>query len=140
MEAIKENPVLILQAETGAGKSTQVPQYLLEAGYTTVVTQPRRLAARTVSERVAEEFGCKFGSTVGYRTAYERCDSAQTKCLFVTDGLALVREIVGNNACDVLVIDEVHEWNLNIEVLVAWCRKQVLANPIFKVVIMLKIF
>ena len=136
MEAIKENPVLILQAETGAGKSTQVPQYLLEAGYTTVVTQPRRLAARTVSERVAEEFGCKFGSTVGYRTAYERCDSAQTKCLFVTDGLALVREIVGNNACDVLVIDEVHEWNLNIEVLVAWCRKQVLANPIFKVVIM----
>jgi ATP-dependent helicase HrpA len=136
VSTVRDHPVVIITAETGAGKSTQVPQFLLEAGYTMVVTQPRRLAARTVSERVAEEVGCEFGSTVGFRTAYERQDSGATECLFCTDGLALVRELMGAGQHQVLVIDEVHEWNLNIEVLVAWTKLQLGRGANFKVVVM----
>lgn len=136
LSAVKENPVVVITAETGAGKSTQVPQYLLEAGYNIVVTQPRRIAAITLAERVAEEYGCALGGIVGYRTAHERCDSRRTSCLFVTDGLAMVRELLGVGQHNVLVIDEVHEWNLNIEVLVAWAKRQIESGANFKVVIM----
>lgn len=134
--AVNDNPVVIITAETGAGKSTQVPQYLLREGYNVVVTQPRRLAARTVAQRVAEEYGCTFGDVIGFRTAYERCDSDQTRCLFVTDGLALVRELMGFGRHNILVLDEVHEWNLNMEVLVAWAKRQLSASMDFKVVVM----
>lgn len=137
LEAVNGNLVTIITAETGAGKSTQVPQFLLEAGHTVVVTQPRRLAARTVAERVAQEVGCKFGDIVGFRTAFERADSPNTRCLFVTDGLALVRELMGAGTHNILVIDEVHEWNLNIEVLVAWVRRTVASQDArFRVVLM----
>lgn len=134
--SVREHPVTIVVAETGAGKSTQVPQVLLAEGYNLVVTQPRRLAARTVAARVAEEFGSPLGDVVGFRTAYERQDSEATRCLFVTDGLALVRELMGAGNHGVLVIDEVHEWNLNIEVLVAWAKRQIDAGSPFKVVLM----
>src|SRR5438067_3058630 len=94
ISAVREHDVIVVQAETGAGKSTQVPQMLLETGEygKIVVTQPRRLAARTVAERVAEEVGSPLGGIVGFRTAYERQDSQETKVLFCTDGLQLVRE------------------------------------------------
>ena len=136
LESIRENSVVIITAETGAGKSTQVPQFLIEDGYQVVVTQPRRLAARTVAERVAEEVGCEIGGLVGYRTAFERADSIDTRCLFCTDGLQLVRELTGTGRAQVLVIDEVHEWNLNIETLVAWTRKKILDSWSIKVVLM----
>lgn len=135
VEAVKSNPVLVITAETGAGKSTQVPQYLLDEGYDLVVTQPRRLAARTVAQRVAEEIGEELGGTVGYRTAVDRRDSPSTRCLFCTDGLALVRELMGTNK-GILVLDEVHEWNENMEVLVAWAKRQIEAGTDFKVVLM----
>src|SRR6056297_2125338 len=124
-EAVANNNVVVITAETGAGKSTQVPQFLLEEDYHVVVTQPRRLAARTVAERVAEEVGCQLGGKVGFRTGFERADSSETQVLFCTDGLQLVREITGTGRAQVLVIDEVHEWNINIETLVAWTKKQI---------------
>jgi len=133
--AVEENSVVIITAETGAGKSTQVPQFLLEAGYDLVITQPRRLAARSVAERVAEEIGEELGQTVGFRTAIDRQDSSATRCLFCTDGLALVRELVGQNE-GILVLDEVHEWNENMEVLVAWVKKAIAAGSDMKVVLM----
>jgi len=136
LQAIAANPAVVITAETGAGKSTQVPQFLMEAGYRIVVTQPRRLAASTVAERVADEVGCKLGEEVGFRTGFERKDSAATKVLFCTDGLQLVRELTGNGATDVLIIDEVHEWNVNIETLVAWTRKRLSEGAEFKVVLM----
>lgn len=136
LKAIRENSVVVITAETGAGKSTQVPQYLLQEGYDLVVTQPRRLAARTVSERVAEEWGEELGQTVGFRTAMERKDSHATRCLFCTDGLALVRELMGAGKHQVLVLDEVHEWNLNIETLVAWVKYHLTQGADFKVVLM----
>jgi len=135
IDAVRENSVVVITAETGAGKSTQVPQFLLEEGYDMVVTQPRRLAARTVAERVAQERNETLGGIVGYRTAIDRKDSLATKCLFCTDGLALVRELMGQNK-GVLILDEVHEWNENMEVLVAWAKLQIEAGVDFKVVIM----
>jgi ATP-dependent helicase HrpB len=136
LAAIRSNPVVVITAETGAGKSTQVPQYLLAKGYDMVVTQPRRLAARTVATRVAEERGEALGGIVGYRTAVDRQDSSATRCLFCTDGLALVRELMGQNK-GILVLDEVHEWNENMEVLCAWAKQhQIETGADFKVVLM----
>lgn len=143
VDAVDNNQVTILTAETGAGKSTQVPQYLAEHGYDRViVTQPRILAARNLSKRVREEWAERnledSSELVGYRTAHERDDSGQTKILYCTDGLQLVREVtgIGVSDCQVLVLDEVHEWNENMEVLVAWAKKRCQEEARFKVVIM----
>ena len=140
---VDQNQVTIITAETGAGKSTQVPQYLAEHGYAkVVVTQPRILAARNLSRRVREEWATRNNvdadEIVGYRTAHERDDSGHTHILYCTDGLQLVREITGSGVTQrqVLVLDEVHEWNENMEVLVAWARKRCDEDPQFKVVIM----
>ena len=117
-DAVDRNQVVILTAETGAGKSTQVPQYLAEHGYTRViVTQPRILAARNLTRRVREEWAERntedSSEIIGYRTAHERDDSGRTKILYCTDGLQLVRELTGSGTTtrQVLVLDEVHEWN-----------------------------
>lgn len=139
IESIQSSPVTIITAETGAGKTTQVPQYLAEQGYRVVVTQPRRLAARTVAARVAHEMREKLGRKVGYRTANDHCDSPNTEVLFCTDGLQLVRELTGHGQSGdktVLVLDEVHEWNTNMEVLVAWAKKRIAAGENLKVVLM----
>jgi len=143
IDAVDTNQVTIITAETGAGKSTQIPQYLAEHGYTRViVTQPRILAARNLSDRVREEWALRnsedSSEIIGYRTAHERDDSGNTKILYCTDGLQLVREITGSGTTDrqVLVLDEVHEWNENMEVLVAWAKKRCEEEPHFKIVIM----
>jgi HrpA-like RNA helicase len=136
LESVAGNPVVIITAETGAGKSTQVPQYLLDTGYSVLVTQPRRLAVYTVSERVSEEYGCELGSVVGYKTSRRSCYNSDTMCLFVTDGLAMVRELLGQRRQQILVIDEVHEWNTNIETLVAWAKHQISKGADFKLVLM----
>ncbi len=142
-KAVDENQVVIITAETGAGKSTQVPQYLAEYGYTRViVTQPRILAARNLARRVREEWAERntedSSEIIGYRTAHERDDSGRTKILYCTDGLQLVRELTGSGTSSqqVLVLDEVHEWNENMEVLVAWAKRRAEEEPTFKVVVM----
>jgi HrpA-like RNA helicase len=132
---VAHSSVVVIEGSTGSGKSTQVPQYLFEAGYDMVVTQPRVLAARSVAARVAEEMGVELGGVVGYRTARERSDSSATRILFATDGLALVRELMGQNR-GILVIDEVHEWNENVEVLAAWAKQQIRSGAPFKLVLM----
>ena len=139
IKTVSENSVTIIKADTGSGKSTKVPQFLLEAGYEVIVTEPRRLATRAIAERVSEEMDLKLGGLVGYRTAFEWCDSAETKLLFCTDGLQLVYSLTEqyfNGKKRVLVIDEVHEWNINIEVLIAWSKKSISYGCDFKVVIM----
>ena len=143
LEAVDANQVVILTAETGAGKSTQVPQYLAEHGYERIiVTQPRILAARNLAKRVREEWTERHAEDaseiIGYRTAHEQDDSGQTKILYCTDGLQMVRELtgIGVSQKQILVLDEVHEWNENMEVLVAWAKKRVQEDPSFKVLVM----
>ncbi len=143
LDAVDAHQVTIVTAETGAGKSTQIPQYLMDHGYEKViVTQPRILAARNLSARVREEWAIHTGrdsdDLIGYRTAHERNDGPDTTILYCTDGLQLVREITGSGTStrQILVLDEVHEWNENMEVLVAWAKKRCQEEPNFKVVVM----
>jgi HrpA-like RNA helicase len=137
VDTVSKNAVTIITAETGAGKSTQVPQYLAKAGYRVLCTQPRRIAAATLAERVAVEQGCRLGGKVGFRTARDSQCSAKSRILFVTDGLALVRELLGERrGYDVLVVDEVHEWSESIEILVGWARREIANGAQFRLVIM----
>ncbi len=120
---IAENPVLILTAETGAGKSTRVPWWLWQAGKVVHVTQPRRIAARALSNYLARSCNLPWGGKIGYQTGLDSNKSAATTLLYLTDGVQMVREIQGHREYDVLVLDEIHEWNLNQEVLVGQVKK-----------------
>jgi HrpA-like RNA helicase/ElaB/YqjD/DUF883 family membrane-anchored ribosome-binding protein len=138
IETIRDNQVSIITAETGAGKSSMVPHYLLEEGYRVIVTQPRRMAARSLADWVSSQYKSDKPGTVAYRTAFERNDSRDTKLLYCTDGLQMVRELAGDGAPEgtVLVLDEIHEWNINMEVLIAWVKKQIDEGKNIKVVLM----
>ncbi|KAH9950558.1 pre-mRNA splicing factor [Amylocystis lapponica] len=126
LEAIKEHQVLIVVAETGSGKTTQLPQYLHEAGYTAGglkvgCTQPRRVAAMSVAARVAEEMGTKVGYEVGYSIRFEDCTSDKTVLKYMTDGM-LLREFLTEPdlaGYAALIIDEAHERTLSTDILFA---------------------
>lgn len=121
ISAVENYDTVILTAETGSGKSTQVPQMLFENGYDVIVTQPRRIACISLADRVAEEME-DLSYVVGYHTAFESSMTDDTRILFCTDGLQMAKGI-RNIDNTILVLDEVHEWNLNIETLVAWIKK-----------------
>ncbi|CAE7148577.1 unnamed protein product [Rhizoctonia solani] len=126
LEAIETHQVLIVVAETGSGKTTQLPQYLHEAGYTkgglkVGCTQPRRVAAMSVAARVAEEMGTKVGYEVGYSIRFEDCTSDKTVLKYMTDGM-LLREFLTEPdlaGYAALIIDEAHERTLSTDILFA---------------------
>ncbi|GAP91733.1 putative DEAH-box RNA helicase [Rosellinia necatrix] len=135
MEAIHNNNVVIICGATGSGKSTQVPQMLFEAGYGSpnsptsgqiVVTQPRKVAAVSVSQRVSTELGNR-SDTVAYQIRFEGTASEKTSLKFVTDGV-LLREI-GNDISlrnySAVVIDEAHERSLNTDILIGMLSRTV---------------
>ncbi|MBI2589723.1 hypothetical protein HYW32_01710 [Candidatus Berkelbacteria bacterium] len=131
-------PYMIVEAETGSGKSTMVPQWYHELGNSVLVTEPLIETVIGTSEYVAQLMGVPFGTTVGYRTGKGRQDSAETSILFCTDGLALVRELAGHNRFDILIIDELHEWNTNQSTLEAWAWKHLQeGNSVFKKIVVL---
>jgi hypothetical protein len=126
LQAVQDHQILIVVAETGSGKTTQLPQYLHEAGYTkdqmrVGCTQPRRVAAMSVAARVADEMGTKVGYEVGYSIRFEDCTSHKTVLKYMTDGM-LLREfltepdLAGYSA---LIIDEAHERTLSTDILFA---------------------
>lgn len=123
LSAVYDNQVLVVIGETGSGKTTQMTQYLAEAGYTTHgrigCTQPRRVAAMSVSKRVAEEVGCRLGEEVGYAIRFEDCTSPSTVIKYMTDGM-LLREALLDDALSsysVIILDEAHERTIHTDVL-----------------------
>uniref|UniRef100_A0A453HDT8 Helicase ATP-binding domain-containing protein n=1 Tax=Aegilops tauschii subsp. strangulata TaxID=200361 RepID=A0A453HDT8_AEGTS len=117
--AVEANPVIVVIGETGSGKSTQLSQILHRRGYTRrgaiAVTQPRRVAAVSVSRRVAQELGVSIGEEVGYAIRFEDRTSEKTKIKYLTDGV-LLRESLSNpelKQYSVIILDEAHERSLN---------------------------
>lgn len=138
LNLVRENQIVIVVGETGSGKTTQLPQFLFDAGYKSVVcTQPRRIAARSVAERVAAERGCDIGSEVGYSIRFEDRTSTETSIKFVTDGI-LIREILGDSVLDrysCVIIDEAHERSLNTDILLGLTKLMLQKRSDLKVLI-----
>lgn len=143
MRVIRDNQVVIVVGETGSGKTTQLTQYLHEEGYARHgiigCTQPRRVAAVSVAQRVAEEFdgGCKLGEQVGYSIRFEDCTSKNTVIKYMTDGI-LLRETLSDPEVDkysVIVMDEAHERSLNTDVLFGVLRTVLTKRMDIKVIV-----
>ncbi|KAJ2159904.1 hypothetical protein GGF46_002686 [Coemansia sp. RSA 552] len=142
LSAIDQYQVLIIVGETGSGKTTQITQYLREAGYTkdgkrVGCTQPRRVAAMSVAARVAEEMGTKLGREVGYAIRFEDCTSDKTEIVYMTDGL-LFREFMTEpdlSGYSVIMIDESHERTLHTDILFALVKDIARFRPDLKLLI-----
>ncbi|KAK3378922.1 ATP-dependent RNA helicase DHX8 [Lasiosphaeria ovina] len=141
IQAVRENQILIVVGETGSGKTTQVTQYLAEAGFTNNgmigCTQPRRVAAISVAKRVSEEVGCQLGHEVGYTIRFEDVTSPSTKIKYMTDGM-LQREILIDpllKRYSVIMLDEAHERTIATDVLFALLKKTVKSRPDLKIIV-----
>ncbi|KAL2114289.1 hypothetical protein VUR80DRAFT_9511 [Thermomyces stellatus] len=141
IDAVKENQTLIVVGETGSGKTTQLTQYLAEAGFANDgiigCTQPRRVAAMSVAKRVAEEVGCKLGEEVGYTIRFEDHTSPATRIKYMTDGM-LQREILVDpdlKRYSVIMLDEAHERTIATDVLFALLKKALKRRPDLKVIV-----
>ncbi|MEK6245531.1 MAG: ATP-dependent RNA helicase HrpA [Pseudomonadota bacterium] len=139
--AIAAHPVVIVCGETGSGKTTQIPKILLEMGRGAAGrighTQPRRIAARTVAARIAEELKVELGSLVGYKVRFNDRVRADTVIKLMTDGI-LLAETQGDpllRAYDTIILDEAHERSLNIDFLLGYLKKLLERRQDIKLVI-----
>src|SRR6187455_1674458 len=127
--AIRDNQVVIVAGETGSGKTTQIPKICLELGRGVRGmighTQPRRLAARTVAERVAAELGTELGGLVGYQVRFTDRVGRDTRIKLMTDGI-LLAELERDRSLrryDTIIIDEAHERSLNVDFLLGYLHR-----------------
>ncbi|KAF7120576.1 hypothetical protein RHSIM_Rhsim13G0002600 [Rhododendron simsii] len=147
-QALKANQTLILVGETGSGKTTQIPQFVLDAvdldgpdkrrKYMIGCTQPRRVAAMSVSRRVAEEMDVTIGEEVGYSIRFEDQSSARTVLKYLTDGM-LLREAMTDPLLErykVIILDEAHERTLATDVLFGLLKEVLKNRPDLKLVVM----
>ena len=139
LTAINKSQFVILEAETGSGKSTQIPQYLLESGYKGIIcTQPRRIAAISLATRVAKEVNCQLGTTVGYKVRFDTATSDETILTYASDGI-LLRELTTNpkaKGYSVVIIDEAHQRSAATDILMALLKKLCLTlRPDLKIVV-----
>ncbi|MGL4858896.1 MAG: ATP-dependent RNA helicase HrpA [Enterobacteriaceae bacterium] len=141
LKIIKQNQVVIVAGETGSGKTTQLPKICLELGrgIKGVIghTQPRRLAARSVATRIAEELKSELGACVGYKVRFNERSSENSLIKLMTDGI-LLAEIQQDRLLlqyDTLIIDEAHERSLNIDFLLGYLKQLLPRRPDLKVII-----
>ena len=139
--AVAAHPVVIVCGETGSGKTTQLPKMLLDMGRGKAArighTQPRRIAARAVAARIAEELKTPVGQLVGYKLRFQDQSRPEGLIKLMTDGILLAelqrdREL---RAYDTLIIDEAHERSLNIDFLLGWLRRLLPRRPDLKVIV-----
>src|SRR5205823_1414447 len=140
-EAIDRNQVVILCGETGSGKTTQLPKICLELnrGVAGLIghTQPRRIAARSVAARIAQELNTNVGDKIGYKVRFTDTVSHSTYIKLTTDGI-LLAETQGDRLLeqyDTLIIDEAHERSLNIDFLLGYLKQLLPRRPDLKIII-----
>ncbi|KAF8421244.1 pre-mRNA-splicing factor ATP-dependent RNA helicase prp22 [Tirmania nivea] len=141
IQAVRDNQLLIVVGDTGSGKTTQMTQYLAEAGFgdhgVIGCTQPRRVAAMSVAKRVAEEVGCQLGKEVGYTIRFEDCTSPETKIKYMTDGM-LQREVLLDKDLkkySVIMLDEAHERTIATDVLFGLLKKTLKRRPDLRLIV-----
>jgi len=140
-ETIREHQVVIVAGETGSGKTTQLPKICLQAGlgFKGMIghTQPRRLAARTVSSRIASEMNVELGGAVGYQVRFTDQVSEDTVLKVMTDGILLseIKQDRFLNKYEVIIVDEAHERSLNIDFLLGYLKQILPKRPELKLII-----
>ncbi|KAK5130647.1 hypothetical protein LTR08_001857 [Meristemomyces frigidus] len=141
LDAVKEYQLLIVVGDTGSGKTTQLTQYLAEAGYANNgmigCTQPRRVAAMSVAARVSDEVGCRIGEEVGYTIRFEDKTSDSTRIKYMTDGI-MQREILLDpelNKYSIIMLDEAHERTIATDVLFGLLKKTLKRRPDMKLIV-----
>lgn len=139
--AIRDHQIVIIAGETGSGKTTQLPKICLELGRGSAGlighTQPRRIAARSVAERIASELGTELGDLVGYQVRFMDKSSAASRIKLMTDGI-LLAELQRDRDLrryDTIIIDEAHERSLNIDFLLGYLRRLLPRRPDLKLII-----
>jgi len=141
VNALHERQVVVVCGETGSGKTTQLPKILMQAGWgdrgQIGHTQPRRLAARSVAERIAEEIGGTPGDAAGYVTRFERRVSEATRIKLMTDGVLLAESAQDRylNRYEAIIIDEAHERTLNVDFLLGYLKRLLPKRPDLKVIV-----
>ncbi len=141
LEAIKNHQVVIVAGETGSGKTTQLPKICLEAGrgISGMIghTQPRRIAARSVATRIAEELKTPMGHAVGYKVRFSDHTRPESYIKLMTDGILLAESQADRflNQYDTLIIDEAHERSLNIDFLLGYLKQLLPKRPDLKLII-----
>ncbi|XP_043694999.1 DExH-box ATP-dependent RNA helicase DExH5, mitochondrial-like [Telopea speciosissima] len=146
LAVISQNQVVVISGETGCGKTTQLPQYILEseieaargASCSIICTQPRRISAMSVSERVAQERGEKLGESVGYKVRLEGVKGRDTRLLFCTTGILLRRLLVDRNLKGVthVIVDEIHERGMNEDFLLIVLKELLPRRPELRLILM----
>ncbi|OKL61305.1 Pre-mRNA-splicing factor ATP-dependent RNA helicase prp22 [Talaromyces atroroseus] len=141
LDAVRDNQLMIVVGDTGSGKTTQLTQYLAEAGYANNgmigCTQPRRVAALSVAKRVAEEVGCRLGAEVGYTIRFDDSTGPETKIKYMTDGI-LQREILLDpdlKKYSVIILDEAHERTISTDVLFGLLKKTLKSRSDLKLIV-----
>ena len=127
LDLVEKNRIVIIQGETGSGKTTQIPQFLLEAGYYggIVCTQPRRVAAMSIAKRVSQEMEVELGKQVGYTVRFDDKTSSDTLIKYATDGL-LLKEATTDHSLkkyQIIIIDEAHERTLSTDILFGFLKE-----------------